>query len=59
MYFTYPLMFENCFISIIIYSHIYIIPLKCGIQLQLQHTGSLISESVLNIWKKEKNCNKK
>jgi hypothetical protein len=38
-YFTYSSMFENCFIGIIIY--IYIISLKCGIQPQLQHTGSL------------------
>jgi hypothetical protein len=42
-------MFQNCFISKIIY--IYIISLKCGIQPQLQHTGYLIYYS--NLLKKD------
>jgi hypothetical protein len=40
-YLTYSSMFKNCFISIIIYIHTCIISLKCGMQPQLQHKGSL------------------
>jgi hypothetical protein len=43
-YFTYSSMFENCFISIIIY--IYIISFKSGLQSQLQHTGSLRGDNM-------------
>jgi hypothetical protein len=44
-YYSYSSMFENCYISIIIY--IYTFSFKCGVQPQLQHTGYLIPNTCM------------